>query len=68
MSQTIATNLVRLRRARGMTQTDVANAIGMLRPNYARMESGRRLPAVYVLYRLADVFEVSADDLRKKLQ
>jgi transcriptional regulator with XRE-family HTH domain len=64
LAKIIAANLIRLRADREMTQLDVANAIGMLRPNYARIEGGKRLPAVDVLYRLSDALGVSADEFR----
>ena len=50
-----------LRNARGMTQQDVANSIGVNRSTYANYESGRREVDHQTLLLLADLFDASVD-------
>lgn len=52
-----------LRRARGMTQSDLADAIGVSRSAVAQWESGRAGQATPHLRRVADVLGVSVDHL-----
>jgi transcriptional regulator with XRE-family HTH domain len=47
-----------LRQENGLTQEQAAERLGMLAPNYARIEQGRMNVTVETLVRLADVFEV----------
>jgi UDP-N-acetylglucosamine 1-carboxyvinyltransferase len=42
-----------LRRARGMTQETMAEKLGMLAPNYARIEQGRQNVTLDTLVRIA---------------
>jgi transcriptional regulator with XRE-family HTH domain len=51
------------RRARGMTQQEVADAIGVPRATYANIERGRQRVAVDVLWRISVVFGVPMDRL-----
>lgn len=52
-----------LRRERGMTQSDLADAIGVSRSAVAQWESGRAGQATPHLRRVADVLGVSVDHL-----
>src|SRR5438552_2230577 len=54
----------RLREARemaGLTQTAAAEALGMRRPSVSEIESGRRRVTTDELYKIADLYGVSAD-------
>lgn len=43
-----------LRMARALTQESFAEQVGMLAPNYARLEQGRSNPTVSTLLRIAE--------------
>lgn len=55
--------LKNLRLAQGLTQAEVANALGISQPNFRRWEVGERVPSSETLERLADFFHVSTDYL-----
>ena len=46
-----------------MTQKDVADNIGVAKSTYSLYESGNREPNVQTIKKLADLLNVSADDL-----
>jgi transcriptional regulator with XRE-family HTH domain len=48
-----------LRASAGMTQEQAAERLGMLTPNYARIEQGRANATVDTLVRIAKVFDVA---------
>lgn len=56
-------SLKRFRTQMGLTQKQVAEAIGMRESSYQRYEQGRSLPSVAILERIADAFNVSTDYL-----
>ena len=56
-------NLVTLRKYKGLTQEDVADKVGVSRQAVAKWESGETLPDLDKCKILADMFEVSLDDL-----
>lgn len=47
----------------GLTQSDVAERVGMAMEVYSRLERGRMLPRTQTLKRLCDVLQVSSDTL-----
>jgi len=47
----------------GLTQTDVAERVGMSMEVYSRLERGRMLPRTQTLRRLCEVLQVSSDTL-----
>ena len=53
--------LKQLRKNKGVSQTEVANAIGVSQVAYGRYESGQREPSFDMLNALADYFGVSVD-------
>lgn len=55
--------LKNLRLAQGLTQVEVATALGVSQPNFRRWETGERAPSGETLERLADFFHVSTDYL-----
>ena len=56
-------NLVQLRKYRGMTQEDLADAVGVTRQSVAKWESGDSIPDLEKCKIIADLFGVSLDDL-----
>ena len=56
-------NLIRLRKLRQMTQEDVAEAVGVSRQAVAKWESGESAPDIDKCRLIAELFEVSLDDL-----
>lgn len=59
----VAENIVKLRKARNWSQTDIANEIGTSRVMIGKYERGDNLPSLEALSKLADAFEVSIDYL-----
>ena len=58
------TNGVRERRiGAGLTQADLAAALGVSRQTVISIESGRYLPSLLLAFRIARLFEVSVEQL-----
>ena len=57
------TNLAKLRKAKGLTQMELASIAGVPRVSIARYETGKVSPNVRVLERLANALQVRIDDL-----
>ena len=60
---TVAEGLKRFRKNAKLRQEDIANAIGVHRQVYQRYESGKVLPVITALIKIADVYKVSTDYL-----
>ncbi len=60
---TLGEKIKTLRRSRGMTQQDVARALGITRQAVARWESGANLPSTEKLLELAKLFGVPVSEL-----
>ncbi len=58
-------NLKSLRRAKRMTQQEVATACGIKRLRYQAYESGRREPKAEMLKKFSFVLDCSVDDILK---
>lgn len=56
-------NLIQLRKYRQMTQEELAEKVGVTRQAVAKWEAGETMPDLERSRRLADIFEVSLDDL-----
>ena len=56
-------NLIRLRREKGLSQEAVAEAIQVRSRTYQNYEYGTRLPPLPTLIALADLYDVSLDEL-----
>ena len=56
-------NLVTLRKMKNMTQEDIAEKIGVSRQSVAKWENGETVPDLDKCKILAEIFEVSLDDL-----
>jgi len=55
---TIAHRVRELREAKGFTQKDLAEKIGTKQPSIARIESGRKIPQIQILLKIAKVLSV----------
>ena len=58
-------NLVNLRKIKKLTQEDVAEKVGVTRQSVAKWEAGDAVPDLDKCRMLADLFEVTLDDLAK---
>lgn len=56
MDNVIGTNMTKLREANGLTQSQVANYLGVQRSAYANYESGLREPSLEILEKAASLF------------
>ena len=56
-------NLKTARERRGISQKDMAEQIGVAKSTYSLYESGNREPNVQTIKKIADVLNVSADEL-----
>lgn len=59
----VGARLREAREARGLRQCDVADAVGMPRPNLCRLEHGRHLPHLATICRVARVLGVRPSEL-----
>ena len=59
----IGEQIKKLRKARGMTQAELARASGILRPNLSRMEVGRHRPTLETLERIAAALRLRVVDI-----
>lgn len=58
-------NLLQMRKLRGMTQEEVAEKVGVSRQAVGKWEAGETVPDLDMARKLAEVFDVSLDDLAK---
>lgn len=56
-------NLKKARIQKGITQKELAEKIGVAKSTYSLYESGNREPNVQNIKRIADILDVSADEL-----
>ena len=63
MRKTVGTNFMRLRKARGLTQEQVAETSGYGQNYISSLERGRRNPTVITLFLLAEVVCATPRDL-----
>lgn len=62
----IAEKITQLRKEKGLSQTELAEAIKASREAISKYERGEAIPSVEVAARIADVFEVTIDFLMGK--
>jgi transcriptional regulator with XRE-family HTH domain len=62
----ISEKITQLRKEKGLSQTDLAKAIGASREAISKYERGEAIPSVEVAAKIADVFEVTIDFLTGK--
>lgn len=58
-------NLIRLRRAKGFTQEDLANEADIDRAYISRLEAGRRYAGLEIIGKLAEALEVDPAEFLK---
>lgn len=63
MSNTIGNNIKKLRKESGMTREQISVKLCMSRQTLSNYETGKRIPDIYELIVLADLFEVSLDTI-----
>lgn len=56
-------NLKMARERKGLSQKDIAESIGVAKSTYSLYESGNREPNVQTIKKIADILNVSADEL-----
>lgn len=59
--QRIGARIAELRKARGMTQMEMAERCGIFQSNLARIEGGKYATTVDILSRIADVLGMKVD-------
>ena len=52
-----------LRKEKGLSQTQLANELGMIHQTYSNYENEKRKPNIATIIKLADYFDVSVDYL-----
>ena len=59
-------NISEIRKKKGISQTQFANAIGVETSTISRIETGKSDPSAVTLFAIAKFFQVSVDDLYTK--
>ncbi|MBQ1422089.1 MAG: helix-turn-helix transcriptional regulator [Firmicutes bacterium] len=59
----LADNIKKIRLARGLTQQEAAELLGISSSVYSRYETGNRVPPLDMFEKMADIFDVSCDYL-----
>ena len=59
----LAANLRRLRTDHGYTQTQIAERLNISRQAYSNYETGKRIPDLDILIRIADIYHVTLEEL-----
>jgi DNA-binding XRE family transcriptional regulator len=62
-SHEVGATIRKLREAKGITQEDLAGAVGMMRNNISRIEAAKHRPTLETLERIAKALNVSVADL-----
>lgn len=63
MDKIFCENLKNARKESGLTQKQVANALGVVESCYANWEQGRTEPNIEMLRKLCAIFDVNVDEL-----
>ncbi len=66
LSTYISTNIKRLRKVKNLSQKEVAMSIDIAQAQYSVIESGKTVPTLTTLEKIANVFEVDLSQLVKK--
>lgn len=56
-------NLAKYRKSKGLLQKDVARMLGIATNTYSCYETGTNEPSISILLNLADIFDVTVDEL-----
>lgn len=59
----IGKRIKKIREEKEITQQQLANYIDVDRTTLSHYESGARLPSIYILWKIADMFDISIDEL-----
>ena len=59
----LANNLRRLRTENNYTQEQISEKLNISRQAYSNYETGKRIPAIDMLIRIADIYEVTLEQL-----
>jgi DNA-binding XRE family transcriptional regulator len=62
-SHEVGTTIRKLREAKGVTQEELADTVGMMRSNISRIEAAKHRPTLETMERIAKALEVSVADL-----
>lgn len=62
-NNTLGRNLRRLRKTNRLTQEQLAKKLNITRQTLSNYETGKRLPDIYGLITVADIFGVSVDEI-----
>lgn len=68
LKESFADTLEAVRKQQGLTQSQVAENMGMKQPSYAQYEIGTREPTVSMLFKIADAIGVYPTEIIKKLE
>ncbi len=63
LAVTVGKNITRLRKLSGMTQLELAEKLNYSDKSISKWEQGNGIPDIRILVRLAELFNVSVDDL-----
>lgn len=63
IKQNIAKNIIDLRKRNGMTQSELADALNYSDKSVSKWERAEGTPDVFVLYKIAELFNISLDDI-----
>lgn len=63
--KTVAPNVLRLREARGWSQSELAEKLGISTVHLSRIENGHASPSAELMFTIADLFGISTDSLRQ---
>lgn len=61
--EAVGRNIRRFREEKNLSQTQLAKKLWIHRTSLAGYEIGKRLPDIFMLWKMADIFEVSLDVL-----
>ena len=62
----LAANLRRLRTDHGYTQTQIGRKLNISRQAYSNYETGKRIPDLDILIRIADIYHITLEELIMK--
>lgn len=65
MTETIKNRVKELREAKGCTQQELADLVGVSRQSINSIERGRYVPSLMLALTFARIFKVSTDDIFK---
>ncbi len=67
-TQTLPEYLKQLRKAHHYKQEDIASRLHISRQTYSHYETGRIRPSIIVLYKIAKLYSISADEILEHIE